>query len=227
MDKHYGLVALLPMKLHSERVPGKNFKEFSGQPLFTWILNSLLSVEKIEKVVINTDAVDVLEKYDIIQNEKIILRNRPEEIRGDLVSMNKVIHDDISHIESDHYLMTHTTNPLISHDTINNAISEYFKSIESGFDSLFTVNQFQSRFYYKDVSPINHNPAELIRTQDLEPIYEENSCLYLFSGKSFDCTNARIGEKPSIYSTPKYESIDIDDYESWKLADLIKKSINK
>lgn len=227
MDKHYGLVALLPMKLHSERVPGKNFKEFSGEPLFSWILKSLLSVEKIEKVVINTDAVDVLEKYDIIQNEKIILRNRPEEIRGDLVSMNKVIYDDISHVVSDHYLMTHTTNPLISSKTINNSISEYYQSLQSGFDSLFTVNQFQSRFYHKDTSPINHDPSELIRTQDLEPIYEENSCLYLFSRKSFEGTNARIGKNPGIYSTPKYESIDIDDYESWTLADLIKKSLNK
>ena len=50
------IVALLPMKAHSERVKGKNFKIFNGKPLYKWILDTLLSTNIIDKVVINTDA---------------------------------------------------------------------------------------------------------------------------------------------------------------------------
>ncbi|MEO7797673.1 MAG: hypothetical protein ABIY47_08115, partial [Opitutaceae bacterium] len=49
-----GTVALLPIKANSQRVRGKNFKELQGKPLFQWILDSLLAVDEIELVVINT-----------------------------------------------------------------------------------------------------------------------------------------------------------------------------
>ena len=59
-------IALLPMKAHSERVSGKNFKHLAGKPLFRWILDSLLEVPTIDQVVINTDARDMLEKNGLV-----------------------------------------------------------------------------------------------------------------------------------------------------------------
>lgn len=223
MKNTFKMVALLPMKFHSERVPGKNFKNLQNKPLFKWILDSLLSVDRIEKVIINTDAVEELKKYGINDDPRIVIRERPEEIRGDFVSMNEVIHDDIENIESANYLMTHTTNPLISSQTINQAIDEYYNSLDNGYDSLFTVNRFQSRFYYENINPVNHDPNDLIRTQDLKPLYEENSCLYLFNKNSFIQNGARIGKNPAIFATPILESVDIDDFESWELAEIFLK----
>lgn len=215
------LIALLPMKAHSERVSGKNFRNFAGRPLYRWILDTLLSVEEIEHIVINTDARQLLQDSGLVECERILIRDRKPDICGDTVSMNKVLADDVANIEARTYLMTHTTNPLLSAETIRRALGEYYKGIHNGYDSLFSVNRFQTRFYREDCSPVNHDPNHLIRTQDLEPWYEENSNLYLFNRESFAKTQARIGEKPVLFETPNLESADIDDATGWHLAEII------
>lgn len=213
------IVALLPMKAHSERVQGKNFRDFCGKPLFRWILDTLLQVEDIDQVVINTDARHILEENGLSDSERIVIRDRRPEICGDLVSMNLVLADDVAHVPADIYLMTHTTNPLMSADTIRRALEAFRKAQALGTaDSLFTVNKVQARFYRSDATPVNHDPDNLVPTQHLEPWFEENSNLYIFTGDSFAKTNARIGKKPMLFETPPFESIDIDTQEDWDFA---------
>ncbi len=213
------IVALLPMKAHSARVSGKNFKNFCGKPLFRWVLDALLEVSEINLIVINTDAREILKQHGLTDDERVLIRDRPKDICGDFVSMNKIIANDIENVESDIYIMTHTTNPLISSETIRKAINAYRLSLANGtHDSLFTVDRIQTRFYERDGTPVNHDPNNLIRTQDLNPWYEENSNLYIFSSTSFHQAKARIGIKPYLYVSPKYESIDIDEPEDWDIA---------
>lgn len=212
--------AILPMKINSNRVKGKNFKNFAGKPLYSWILNTLLNVEEIEKIIINTDAKEILIKDELIQNDKIKLIERPKYLCGDEVSMNKIIEYDLSHTYSDVFVMTHTTNPLLSKETISACINEYIlKKKLSNYDSLFTVNAIQTRFYTKNGKPINHNPKKLIPTQELDKIYEENSNLYIFSKESFLSTSSRIGKNPILFETPKNEAIDIDTNDEWEMAE--------
>jgi CMP-N-acetylneuraminic acid synthetase len=216
------LIALLPMKAHSARVKGKNFRPFAGKPLFRWILDSLLAIPEIEKVVINTDARGILAENGLVDTDRILIRDRKPEICGDFVSMNKVLADDIANVPANLYLMTHTTNPLLSSLTITRALLAFEKARAAGHaDSLFTVNRFQTRFYREDGSAVNHDPNNLIRTQDLEPWFEENSNLYLFTKDSFAATNARIGKKPVMFETPRRESADIDDQEGWEIAEML------
>jgi len=216
------LVALLPMKAHSARVKGKNFRLFAGKPLFRWILDSLLAIPEIEKIVINTDARGILADHGLVDTDRILIRERKPELCGDFVSMNKVLADDVANVPAALYLMTHTTNPLLSSLSITRALLAYEKArTTDGADSLFTVNKFQTRFYRQDGSAVNHDPNNLIRTQDLEPWLEENSNLYLFTGASFAATNARIGKKPVMFETPRRESADIDDQEGWEIAEML------
>lgn len=210
------VVALLPMKANSERVKGKNFRELAGKPLFKWILDSLLSVEEIDCVVINTDAREILAQNGLIESEKVIIRDRKSELCGDMVSMNLILADDIEAVDADVYLMTHTTNPLIAPGTIKKGFA--MLEAASDKDSLFTVNKIQTRFYREDGSAVNHDPDNLLRTQDLEPWYEENSCLFYFTKESFAKTNARIGEKPLMMVTPPLESLDIDEPHDWDMV---------
>jgi CMP-N-acetylneuraminic acid synthetase len=218
----HSLVALLPMKAHSARVKGKNFRLFAGKPLFRWILDSLLEIPEIEKVVINTDARGILADNGLVDTDRVLIRDRKPEICGDFVSMNKVLADDVANVPSQLYLMTHTTNPLLSALSITRALLAYEKArAQDGADSLFTVNKFQTRFYRQDGSAVNHDPNNLIRTQDLEPWFEENSNLYLFTAPSFTATNARIGKKPVMFETPRRESADIDDQEGWEIAEML------
>jgi len=216
------VVALLPMKANSERVKGKNFREFGGKPLFRWMLDTLLSVSEIDLIVINTDARNMLAQNGLLENDRILIRDRNAKICGDMVSMNLVIKDDIENIEADTYLMTHTTNPLLSRQSIVAAIEKFHAAAKVGAaDSLFTVNKVQERFYDCNVKPINHDPNNLIRTQDLEPWYQENSNLYLFTKEGFFKTQARIGVSPIMLETAPYESTDIDTPDDWDLGEVI------
>ena len=216
----YRTVALLPIKAHSERLPNKNFRCLAGKPLFQWILSSLLSVKDIDVVVINTDARDELRAHGLEEQPRIVIRDRRMDLCGDFVSMNHVLRDDVDAVHADEYVMTHATNPLISASTIKRALEAY-RSRKAGVDSLFSVNKVQKRFYRRDLSAINHDPDELVRTQDLELWYEENSCLYIFGRESFQSEGRRIGTTPMIFETPVPESVDIDDYDDWYIAESL------
>ncbi len=208
------------MKANSQRVKGKNFRPLQGRPLFRWILDSLLAVEEIDQVVINTDARAILAENGLTDSDRVTIRDRKPELCGDTVSMNRILADDIAACPADTYLMTHTTNPLLTPATIRAALARYQAGLAEGTaDSLFTVNKTQTRFYRADASPVNHDPANLIQTQDLEPWYEENSNLYIFSRASFAVTDARIGRAPLLHEMDRLEAIDIDTPEDWMLAE--------
>jgi CMP-N-acetylneuraminic acid synthetase len=213
------IIALMPLKANSSRVPGKNFKSLNGKPLFRWMLDKLLASDKIDQVIINTDAHTELEAAGLPDSAKLVIRNRKTELRGDEVSMNLVLADDVANSDANVYLMTHTTNPFISLETINKAVDAFSENPST--DSLFTVNRMQTRFYDKNGRAVNHDPDNLIPTQDLEPWFEENSCLYLFTKESFEKTNARIGESPIMFETSKLESVDIDEPKDWQLAEAL------
>jgi CMP-N-acetylneuraminic acid synthetase len=214
------ITALLPMKANSERIPNKNFKPISGKPLFTWILQVLCDLDFVDRVIINTDAnSDAFSGY--LDNTKIVLRKRSPDLCGDMVSMNKIIEDDILSDKNNIFLMTHTTNPLISKETFKKAIEVFTHRDKSLFDSLYSTTKFQGRFYYEGSAAINHNPDELLRTQDLPPVFLENSCLYLFEKDTFLQTKTRIGKKPILFVTPQLESVDIDTEDDWLIASLL------
>ncbi|WP_435219099.1 cytidylyltransferase domain-containing protein [Luminiphilus sp. nBUS_07] len=216
------VTALLPMKANSQRVPGKNFKPLCGRPLYRWILDNLLAVGAVERVIINTDATVLLSDPCLLNDRRIILRERDLALRGDAVSMNKILASDVAFDTASTFLMTHTTNPFLSVATITTALNKFKNALVSGSaDSLFSVNRFQTRFYRTDGSAINHDSASLVQTQDLEPWYEENSCLYLFTRESFSSTEARIGRNPIMFETPRFESIDIDTPVDWEMAELV------
>jgi CMP-N-acetylneuraminic acid synthetase len=118
--------------------------------------------------------------------------------------------------------MTHTTNPLLSADTIRKMLEKYVEAVSAGkADSLFTVTRHQVRFYTPEGAPINHDPENLLRTQDLPPYLEENSVGYVFGSESFARTGARIGRHPVMFETPAVESIDIDEPADWYIAETL------
>lgn len=213
------VVVLLPMKGHSERVPNKNMRDFGGSPLYHAIMKSLQNSKYVSKIIINTDS-EVIADDAKRHFDKVQINWRPADLCGDFVSMNDVINYDVCCEDAvEHFMQTHSTNPLVTTQTIDAAIEHYFKVLEEGFDSVFGVTKFQSRFYWQNGEAINHNPAELIRTQDLPPIYEENSNFYIFSRDSFKAAgNKRIGLKPSMYAVDKLEATDIDDEQDFALA---------
>ena len=120
---------------------------------------------------------------------------------------------------SDIYLQSHSTNPLLRSSTIDRAVDKFLTP--GDHDSLFAVNVWRTRFFWTDGRPVNHNPDELLPTQDLPPLLEENSNIYIFTKESFAKRNHRIGKKPMMFEMEYAEAIDIDEMSHFKLADAL------
>lgn len=214
------IIALLPMKGHSERVPNKNMRSFNGRPLYHCVADILEASQHVSSFVINTDS-KIIADDAIKHYTKVLIVDRPAELQGDFVPMNDIIKYDLSMFDAEHFLQTHSTNPLLTVDTLDRAIETYFTGIGS-YDSLFSVTRLQTRLYWESGLPVNHNPKELLRTQDLPPIYEENSNFYIFSKSSFTAAgNKRIGMNPNLFEMNKLEAVDIDEEEDFCLAELL------
>lgn len=217
------VTVLLPMKANSERVLNKNLKLFNGKPLYNAIIDELIRSKYINKIIINTDSDLIAESAINTYQDLVSIHKRPKNIQGDFVSMNKIIEYDLKNSDSDIYIQTHSTSPLISIKSLDAAIEKMIsKSVD--FDSIFSVTKIQTRFYDKNVNPFNHDPKELLRTQDLEPLYEENSGFYIFTKESFkNANNKRIGLSPLMFEIDKIEAIDIDEPSDFILAETLHK----
>ena len=213
------VVALVPIKEESERVPGKNFRDFAGKPLYHHIVNTLDRTYAVDEIVIDTDSHRVLREAPGL-SPKVKVIERPAELRGHEVSTNRLFGHDLTQVEADIFIQTHATNPLLRSETIAAALRAFVEN-EEQYDSLFGVNHYQSRFYRADGSPVNHDPEDLIPTQELDPVYEENSCIYVFTRESFARKQRRIGARPLMFPTPPMESVDIDDEFAFRLAELL------
>ena len=220
---------IVPIKHNSDRVPGKNFRDFNGKPLFHIVLNTLLKSTYINHIYVDTNSPIVMEsiKKDF-KDTTISIYERPLELQSGDTPTNVLLENIITHmnLDYDYYLQTHVTNPLLKVETIDECIETFMEKEKEDYDSLFTAKQLQTRLYTNknnNVSALNHNPNELIPTQNLEPLYEENSCLYIFKKDILFERHHRIGYKPYIHVMNDIESSDIDIESDFILAEQLHK----
>jgi len=207
------------MRHHSQRVPGKNYRPLAGKPLFHHILTTLLSVPEIGQVVVDTDSPPVMD--GLRQHfPQVHLIERPDRLRADAIPMNEILAYDTSQVPADFYLQTHSTNPLLRPETLSNAIRAFVAGYP-GYDSLFSVTRLQTRLWDQLGRAINHNPAILLQTQDLPPVYEENSCIYIFSRQTLVARRNRLGERPLMFEIPAAEALDIDEELDFTVTELM------
>ena len=206
--------ALIPLKGHSSRVPGKNLRDFNGRPLFHAIVATLQVADRVGTIYIDTDSADIANSAAAL-DDVIVVERRPDLV-GDEVSVNRLIgafletHDDADLIQ------THATNPLLRPATIDAAIDAY--SADSSISSLFAVTRYQARFYDQNLGAINHDPTELIPTQNLDPLFMENSNFYIFSRDGFLENELRISDAARMFEIDPFQAIDIDEEADFTLA---------
>ena len=219
------LVAIVPMRHSSERIIGKNYRDFAGKPLFHHIIQSLLDCKLIDKVVIDTDSPIVIEQANREFPEVLVLE-RPVHLRDGGIPMNDVLLNSINQVPSDFYLQTHSTNPILSTKSITEGIIKFFDKYPM-YDSLFSVTRRQVRYWDELARPINHNPNILLRTQDLPPVFEENSCMYIFTKAILEKKHNRIGDRPFLFELAEAEAQDIDIELNFVMAELLYKQLHK
>ena len=214
-----GVVALVPMRHHSERVPGKNYRMVAGRPLYAHILETLLSCPEITQTVVDTDSPVIREGVER-QFPAVRLIERAEHLRGGEVPTNDVIDFDIRAVPARFYLQTHSTNPLLRPETVSQAIRAFLDGCPA-HDSLFSVTRLQKRLWDGEGLPVNHDPAVLLRTQDLPPLYEENSCIYLFERGVFLERHNRLGKRPMMFEVPADEAWDLDEESDLRIVESL------
>ncbi len=217
--EHPKIVALVPMRHHSQRVPGKNYRPLAGKPLFHHILGTLLKVPEIAEIVVDTDSPEVLASLQA-HFPRVQVIERPEALCADEIAMNEILTYDTAQVQADFYLQTHSTNPLLKAETISRAIRSLIETYPT-YDSLFSVTRWQTRLWDQLGRAINHNPAILLQTQDLPPVYEENSCLYLFQRQTLLARRNRLGERPLMFEIEAAEAWDIDELLDFEIADFL------
>lgn len=207
------------MRHNSQRVPGKNYRPLAGKPLYQHVIETLLAVPAINQIVVDTDSDQVMDGLrKNFPSVKII--DRPEHLRADDISMNEILIHDTGQFPADFYLQTHSTNPLLKSETISRAIQLLIANYPSK-DSLFSVTRLQTRLYDQHGNAMNHNPKELIQTQDLPPVYEENSCIYIFTRENLLAKRHRISDKALMFEIDADEAWDIDEELDFAICNFL------
>ena len=213
-------VALIPIKMGSKRVPGKNIRPFfDGTPLMFFIQQACLDTKNIDEVYIYCSD-DAVIPY-VLPNVRYL--KRPKFLDGDNVNANDIIREFIKTVDADIYVNAHTTSPFAKPETIEECVEK----VASGeYDSSFCAEAIRT-FMWENGKPINFDPSHFPRTQDLPLIYGETSIAYVFTKQSFLMHNRRLGTKPFIKEVSKIEAIDIDYPEDFDIANAIYREVIK
>ena len=212
--------AFVPLRHWSRRVPRKNYRPFAGVPLYRHIVQTLLSARHVSRVVIDTDS-DYILRDAAKAFPEVVLYKRPNELCGEMLNANDIMANTLLHVatDADVILQTHSTNPLLRADTIDRAIEAFAAAPEH--DCLLSVTPIHKRYWTADARPLNHDTRALLRTQDLPPLLEENSCIYLFHRDQFLRTGSRIGDRPMLFPMDPEEALDIDTELDMKLVEAV------
>jgi len=208
------IVAVVPMKLNNQRLPQKNTRAFTnGKPLCWYILNTLKSIPQLQDVYVYCSNEDIRES--IPQGVKYL--SRDVSLDTDTASMTDVLKAFANEVDADIYVMTHTTAPFISAESITKGLNAV---ISGEYDSSFAAKKLQD-FLWKDGKPYNYSLEKIPRTQDLPPLYEETSGFYIYKKDVIKSLGRRIGETPYVVEVDEIQAVDIDEKEDFMIADAI------
>lgn len=213
------VVAFVPIKLNSQRLPNKNILPIADHPLCWHILDTLSRTKGIDEVYVYCSDEKVKEYIP----DKVKFLKRDKQLDGDLVKGFDIYDAFIKEVNADIYILAHTTSPFIKRETVESALN---KMIDSCYDSAFSAQRVQTFAWYNG-KPINYDLNDVPRTQDMEPIYVETSAFFMFRKEIFTENRRRIGLKPYIQEVDSVEAVDIDTKEDYEFALLISQNMNK
>ena len=206
-------IAMMPVKLHNERLSGKNTKLLGDKPLLRYELDNLRATGLVDELYVYCSSEDVIPYLP----QGVTFLKRPEYLDLPTSNFTQFFEAFIGERDADIYIMAHATAPFITVATMQECIA----AVQSGeYDSAFCAHKIQT-FLWQKGEPLNFDPSNLPRTQDLEPIYQETSGVYVFTREVFLNHRRRIGKKPYIKCVSFKEAVDIDEPNDFRLAELL------
>jgi CMP-N-acetylneuraminic acid synthetase len=217
----------LPCRAGSTRVPGKNTRPFAGDPggLLAIKLQQLSYLRGIDTVVVDSNDLAVLERARASQrswpnNSELRIVERPDHLGRADTTTDALIRYAFETVREDIVLWTHVTSPLVGPGVYQAALETYHGRDTRAFDSLMAVTVLQT-FLWNDTGPMNYSRTvtRWPRTQDLPPVYEVNSAVFLIDAALGRQLGDRVGNSPLLFPLDKVTAIDVDDHESFRLAE--------
>lgn len=207
------IVSFIPIKLNNQRLPGKNTMLLNGYPTCKYIFDTINQINCIdEKYVYCSD--ESIKQY---MPQDLRFLKRDKYLDGFHVKGLEIIEHFVRDVDADIYILTHVTQPFTKKESIENALE---KVISGEYDSAFSAVALQD-YMWMDHKPLNYNVKDIVRTQDLKPIYMETGAFFIFRKEVFTQLGQRIGEKPYIYKIDQFEAVDIDTLEDFKFAEAV------
>ena len=206
-------VALIPIKLNSQRLPHKNILPIAGHPLCWHICNTLNHIKGIDEVYVYCSDETVTQYIP----KEIKFLKRPEWLDQDSVKGFDIYREFIKSIDADVYILAHTTSPFIKIESCQIALNHILSGEN---DSAFSAERIQTFAWYQG-KPINYDLNDVPRTQDMEPIWIETSAFFMFKKEIFTLHNRRIGFNPYIQEVSGIEAIDIDEKKDYDIACIL------
>jgi|TergutMp193P3_1026864.scaffolds.fasta_scaffold117154_2 CMP-N-acetylneuraminic acid synthetase len=207
------VTAIVPIKLNNERLPGKNTKLLGKKPLISYCLKTLLTIKEIQNIYVYCNSEEIIKFLP----DGITFLKRPKELDSSVTNFTQIFEMFKQEINSDIYIYMHATSPFLTPETIRRGLDAVLKG---EYDSAFCAQTIQD-YLWQDGKPLNFDPANLPRTQDLPIIFKETNGVYVFRREVFEEQHRRIGKKPYMLIVGCKESIDIDSEEDFHFAEIM------
>jgi len=210
--KYLGYVTV---RLNSKRVPQKSIRAVGGISLIQRAIATLNQVDAISDSILYCSD-EIIKKY-VEPRQRNTFVKRSKHLDSDDTTFNEVLESIIDDLDTDFIVFLSCTSPFIKAATIQNMI---YQIENNGYDSAFTATEAKTFCWFNN-KPLNYNPSNVPRTQDVEPVIIEASSLYIFQKELFKTNKRRIGFNPYIKILDTFEGWDIDTPYDFKMAELI------
>lgn len=210
----------IPIKANSERIPGKNFRVLNGKKLYEYICEHVAEANIFDDVYVDTNSEEIA-AYAKTKGFYSIER-KPELALNTANGNDLLVYHFNQYPDYDYYFQLFATAPYLQPRTIKECFDKLVSS--EVYDSCFTATENHG-FYWLNMTPINYRPGILPRSQDMTAVVEESTGMYGISHDSLEKYRCRIGAKPYIHVISKFEAVDINTEEDFKVAEFIGKVI--
>lgn len=207
------IVSFIPIKLNNQRLPGKNTMMLNGRPMCDYIFKTICRVKDIdERYVYCSD--DAIKPY---LSDGLNFLKRDPYLDGFQVKGLEIVDRFVKDVDADIYVLTHVTQPFTKASSIEYALQ---KVVSGDYDSAFSAVVLQD-YMWKDGKPFNYDMKNIVRTQDLDPIYMETGAFFIFRKEVYTELGQRIGNKPYIHEIDQFEAVDVDTAEDFEFAKAV------
>jgi len=218
------IIVIIPGRGGSKGIPRKNIRLLNGKPLISYVINTAINSNLVDDVVVTTDDDEIgfiAEKYgaNVVKREGVLA--------SDEVTLDPVIHDCLIKYEKemnktyDYVICIQPTSPLLKINTLETAIK---KIIQENKDNIISVvNDTHLNWGYNEE---NHSYYPLyekrVNRQYLPKSFKETGAIFI-TKREYVKENSRLGKNITLLEVSPEESIDIDSYLDWWVAEKIMK----